>query len=175
MKRISELLEFRPRSGPKCRERVATRFAITGRGFFGFGFAPSSGQISWTTFGNQPAAADLTLLPQSLLGKAVNYCQSRWKELTVFIGSDCGHILIDNNPVERSIRPTKLGLRNWLFVGHPNAGDHPAVIYSLIATCKLLGVDPWAYFNWALPNLAAATNRSAGEFTPLRFISRNHQ
>ena len=115
------------------------------------------------------AASDPSILPQSLLGKAVHYCQGRWPELTLFTGPGWGHLLIDNNPVERAIRPAKLGLRNWLFVGHPSAGDHPAIIYSLIATCKLLGVDPWAYFEWALRGLAAATNRSAAEFTPFRF------
>jgi hypothetical protein len=80
-------------------------------------------------------------------------------------------VLIDNNPVEGSLRPTKLGLRNWIFVGHPDAGDHPAVTHSLKATCKLPGVDPWAYLHWALRGLAAANNRSANEHTPFRFAT----
>ena len=97
------------------------------------------------------ASTDLTILPQSDLAKAVNYCLVRWSELCLFADPGYGYVQIDNNPIERQIRPTKLGLRNWLFIGHPDAGDNPAVIYSIIGTCKLLKIDPWAYLNWALP------------------------
>jgi hypothetical protein len=118
------------------------------------------------------ASIDLSILPQSILGKAIAYCLPRWSELSLFAEPGYGHVLIDNNPTERQIRLTKLGLKNWLFVGHPDAGDNPAVLYSIIGTCKLLKVDPWAYFNWALPNLAAATNKTAANFTPQRFHPR---
>jgi transposase len=118
------------------------------------------------------AADDLSILPQSVLGKAIAYCLPRWNALSLYAEPGYGHVLIDNNPTERQIRPTKLGLRNWLFVGHPDAGNNPAVLYSIIGTCKLLQVDPWAYFNWALPGLAAATNQTAPNFTPQRFAAR---
>jgi len=116
-------------------------------------------------------SADPTVLPQSDLAQAVNYCLARWAELSLFAEPGYGHVQIDNNPIERQIRPTKLGLRNWLFIGHPDAGDNPAVIYSVIGTCKLNKIDPWAYLNWALPALAAATNRNAVDFTPQRFAA----
>jgi len=118
------------------------------------------------------AATDPAVLPQSGLGKAVSYALARWPELTRFAEPGYGHLLIDNNPTERQIRPTKLGLKNWLFIGHPDAGDRPAVIYSVLATCKLWGVDPWAYLNWALPGLAAATNHTQAQFTPDKFPGR---
>lgn len=101
--------------------------------------------------------------------QAISYSLSRWPELTRFAEPGYGHILIDNNPTERQIRPSKLGLKNWLFVGHPDAGDRPAVLYSVFGTCKLIGVDPWAYLNWALPGLAAASNQTQALFTPDRF------
>ena len=115
------------------------------------------------------AAADPAVLPQSGLGKALSYALARWPELTRFADPGYGHLLIDNNPTERQIRPSKLGLKNWIFVGHPDAGDRPAVLYSVLGTCKLLGVDPWAYLNWALPGLAAATNHTQALFTPDKF------
>lgn len=115
--------------------------------------------------------ADPAVLPQSDLAQAAQYCLARWSELILFAEPAYGHLQIDNNPIERQIRPTKLGLKNWLFVGHPDAGDNPAVIYSVIATCKLLKIDPWAYLNWALPALAAATNRNAADFTPQHFVA----
>lgn len=69
------------------------------------------------------------------------------------------------------MRPTKLGARNWMFIGHPDAGWRSAVINSVLGTCKLLRVDPWAYLTWALPNLAAATNHNAACFTPHAFAA----
>jgi len=118
------------------------------------------------------ASSDSAILAQSALGKAVSYCLNRWSELSLFADPAYGHVLIDNNPIERQIRPTKLGLKNWLFIGHPDAGQNPAVLYSIIGTCKLLKVDPWAYFTWALPKLAAATNLTAGQFTPKAFLAQ---
>lgn len=117
------------------------------------------------------AASDPAVLGQSALGKAVSYCLNRWSELSLFADPTYGHVLIDNNPIERQIRPTKLGLKNWLFIGHPDAGQNPAVLYSIIGSCKLLKVDPWRYFTWALPKLAAATNLTAGQFTPKAFLA----
>jgi transposase len=117
-------------------------------------------------------SADPAVLPKSGLGKAIHYTLARWPELTRFAEPGYGHLLIDNNPTERQIRPTKLGLKNWTFVGHPDAGDRPAVLYSVLGTCKLLCVDPWAYLNWALPGLAAASNHTQALFTPDRFPGR---
>ena len=80
-------------------------------------------------------------------------------------------MLIDSNAVENCIRPSAVGKKNFLFVGHPDAGWRSAVLYSILGTCKLQGVNPWRYLTWALPRLAAATNHTAGEFTPQRFAA----
>jgi hypothetical protein len=77
-----------------------------------------------------------------------------------------GHVNIDNNPIEGTFRPTKVGLRNYLFIGHPAAGWRSAVVYSVVATCKLLGVNPENYLTWVLPKLAAATNKTATGLLP---------
>ena len=63
----------------------------------------------------------------------------------------------------------KVGLRNWLFIGHPAAGWRSAVIYSVVGTCRLLGVNPEAYISWVLPLLAAATNKTAQNLLPHDF------
>jgi len=57
-------------------------------------------------------------------------------------------------------------LRNYLFIGHPAAGWRSAVVYSVVATCKLLGVNPENYIAWVLPKLAAATNKTATGLLP---------
>jgi len=41
---------------------------------------------------------------------------------------------IDNNLIENAIRPSALGKKNWLFIGHPEAGQRSAILYSLLAS-----------------------------------------
>ena len=115
------------------------------------------------------AANDPSILAQSALGKAVHYALARWTELTCFAQPGHGHVHIDSNVVENSIRPSAVGKKNFLFVGHPDAGWRSAVLYSILGTCKLHGVNEWSYLTWALPKLAAATNQTAHLFTPQRF------
>lgn len=119
------------------------------------------------------AADDPTILPKSALHKAVRYCLERWEALTRFAQPGFGHVQIDSNAVERAIRPSAIGKKNFLFVGHPDAGWRSAVVYSVLGTCSLLSVNPWEYLTWALPRLAAATNKTAHEFTPQRFLQRS--
>ncbi|HWA87275.1 MAG TPA: transposase domain-containing protein, partial [Opitutus sp.] len=59
--------------------------------------------------------------------------------------------------VENAIRPSKLGAKNWLFVGHPDAGDRAAVLYSLIVSAQRHGHDPHAYLKDVLTRLPAMT------------------
>ena len=60
---------------------------------------------------------------------------------------------IDNNAAERAVRPSKLGMKNWLFIGHPKAGQRTAIIYTIIENCKTHGVDPQAYLQDVLERL----------------------
>ena len=92
-----------------------------------------------------------------------------WPNLARYAKVDCDHICIDQNPIERCFRPTKVGLRNYLFIGHPSAGWRSAVVYSVVGTCRLIGVNPEAYIRWVLPKLAAATNRTTDGLLPHDF------
>jgi hypothetical protein len=67
-------------------------------------------------------------LPQGLLGQAMDYALKRWDALNRFV--DDGVLEIDTNLLENSIRPSALGKKNWLFVGHLEAGERSAVIYT---------------------------------------------
>ena len=87
--------------------------------------------------------------------KAVTYALKRWPGLVRYAKTGNGRILIDQNGIERCFRPSKINLRNHLFVGHPDHGWVHAVIYSVTGSCRLLGVNPEAYLNWVLPELAA--------------------
>jgi transposase len=80
---------------------------------------------------------------KSKLAEAIRYALSRWAGLSLFL--DDGHIEIDSNTVERSIRPLALTRKNALFAGSDGGAEHWAVLASLIETCKLIGVEPQAY------------------------------
>jgi len=73
---------------------------------------------------------------------------------------------IDNNPCERSIRPTVVGKKNWWFIGEAHAGNRSAIAYMLIECCRRRGIDPFAYLKDVLTRLPAATNWTIGELTP---------
>ncbi len=83
------------------------------------------------------------VLPKSPIGVAITYARNQWKALCRFL--DDGRLEIDNNRAERALRAIAVGRKNWLFLGNDEGGRRAAIIYSLIATCKDHGVDPWAY------------------------------
>jgi len=86
----------------------------------------------------------LSLISQKTkLAEAIRYALSRWAGLCLFL--EDGRIEIDNNAVERAIRPLALNRKNALFAGSDGGAEHWAVIASLIETCKLLGVEPHGY------------------------------
>ena len=103
-------------------------------------------------------------LPQGLLGQAIDYTLKRWEALTRFIEDET--LEIDNNLIENAIRPSALGKRNWLFVGHPEAGEHSAVIYTLLGSCRRYGINPFDYLKDLFTRLPAAKITQIREFTP---------
>ena len=110
-------------------------------------------------------------LPQSRLGKAAAYALARWETLIRYAEPGMGHVLIDQNSVERGSRPTKLGAKNWMYIGHPNAGWRSAVIYSITGTCRLLKINPTDYLTWVLPRLAAATSGQVDGLLPHNYAA----
>jgi transposase len=85
------------------------------------------------------------------LAEAINYALSRWEGLTRFL--DDGRIELDNNTVERSIRPITLNRKNALFAGSDSGAEHWATIASLIETCKLNEIDPLSYLTDVLTRI----------------------
>ena len=102
-------------------------------------------------------------LPRSQLGQACAYLLGHWAPLTAHL--EHGRTQLDTNAVENAIRPSKLGAKNWLFVGHPDAGDRAAVIYSLLISAQRRGHDPHAYLKDVLTRLPAMTNQD--DLSPL--------
>jgi transposase len=82
-------------------------------------------------------------LPKSAIGAAIAYTLTLWPRLIRYI--DQGRFHIDNNLIENSIRPVALGRKNYLFAGSHEAAQQAAVIYSLVGTCKINNIEPFAY------------------------------
>ncbi len=85
----------------------------------------------------------LRLLPQSVISKAFGYALNQWDALVRY--AEIGEAEIDNNAMERRMRGPVMGRRNYLFVGSEAGGRWAAVIYSLVESCRLNGVEPYAY------------------------------
>jgi len=85
----------------------------------------------------------LRVLPKSPIGEAVRYAAHQWQALVRYV--DIGEAEIDNNGIERLLRGVALGRKNYLHFASEGGGAAGAVAYSLIESCKLAGVEPWAY------------------------------
>lgn len=92
----------------------------------------------------------LDVLPNSLLGKAVNYSYTQRKYIERYLLD--GRLEISNNRAERSIKPFVIGRKNWLFANTSNGAKASAIYYSLIESAKENGLNPFEYLSWVFTN-----------------------
>ncbi len=85
------------------------------------------------------------------LAEAIRYALERWPALCRFL--DDGRIELDNNPVERAIRPVALGRKSHFFAGSDGGAERWATVCSLIATARLNDVEPFAYLRDVLQRM----------------------
>jgi len=111
--------------------------------------------------------------PTSAMGSAIAYTLSLWPQLLRF--RDDGRLEIDNNLVENAVRPTALGKKNWMFIGHPEAGDRSAILYTLLENCKRQGLNPREYLHDVLSRLPAMTNQQTQSLTPTNWLAARHK
>jgi transposase len=104
------------------------------------------------------------VLPKSPMGQAIAYTLSNWEALMRY--SDDGDLEIDNNGAERSLRPVAVGRKNWMFYGSDNGGRTAAILSSLIATCKRLRIDPFAYLRDLFQRIGAHPQQRLDELLP---------
>ncbi len=103
-----------------------------------------------------------TVLPASLLGKALHYLAGQWPKLQRYVEN--GRYAIDNNVCENAIRPFVVGRRNWLFADTVAGANASANLYSLLQTCLVNGIDGYRYLRallTALPNATTADDYEA--------------
>jgi transposase len=115
-------------------------------------------------------AARSSQLPHGPLGSALTYAINQWDKFIVCLEN--GRLEVDNNLAENKVRPAKLGARNWMFFGNAEAGANNALFYTLMANCKIQGLDPEMYLTEVLKRLPHdATPEQAAELTPARFAA----
>jgi len=112
----------------------------------------------------QTIRADPRVLPQSTLGKAARYLVNEYTALVGYLRD--GRFEIDSNLVENDVRPSAVGKRRWLFIGHPDAGWRSAVIYTIIQSCRRYGINPQEYLTDVLQRLPSMTNNQVRELLP---------
>jgi transposase len=103
-------------------------------------------------------------LPKSPIGKALAYSIERWDKLCIYTTN--GILNIDNNPVENSIRPVAIGRKNYLFCGSHEAAKRTAMLYSLLGTCKMHGVNPFDWFKDILERIPSFPIKNIKELLP---------
>ena len=107
------------------------------------------------------------VLDGTKIAEAIDYSLNAWKALTLHL--DDGAVAIDNNLIERQIKPWKLGAKNWMFVGSELAGQRAATVMSLVQSAKLNGLDPWAYLRDVLARIHSHPNHRLEELLPHRW------
>lgn len=103
-------------------------------------------------------------LPQSHLGKAIQYCLNQWTPLNAFLLD--GRLEIDNNRSERSIKPFVISRRDFLFCITPRGARASAVTFSLTESAKENDLKPFEYLEYLLKELPNASTDDLDKFMP---------
>jgi transposase len=101
------------------------------------------------------------------IAAAIDYSLNSWTALTRHL--EDGAVPIDNNFIERQIKPWAMGRKAWLFCGSELAGQRAAIVMSLVQSAKLNGHDPWAYLRDVLERLPGHPNSRIEELLPHRW------
>lgn len=109
-------------------------------------------------------ATALVVLPKAPIADAVGYVRNQWDALTRFV--EDARLKLDNNAAERQLRRVAVGRKNWLFAGSEEGAERACVLYSLLATCKLHGVNPFDYLRDVLVRVGSHPARDVLALSP---------
>jgi transposase len=108
------------------------------------------------------------LSAKSPMALAIGYSLSHWRALTRFV--DDGRMEAHNNIAERSLRGIAIGRKNYLHLGSDAGGERAAIVYTLLGTAKLHGIDPYAYLHQVLGCIADHPINRIDELLPWRLF-----
>jgi len=109
-------------------------------------------------------AESLVVLPKAPIAEALGYARNQWGALTRFV--DDARLKLDNNDAERQLRRVAVGRKNWLFAGSEEGAERACVLYSLVASCKLHGVNPFEYLRDVLVRVGEHPARDVLALSP---------
>jgi hypothetical protein len=109
------------------------------------------------------------VLPQSTLGKAIDYALGRWETLETFLKDPS--LPLTNNISERAMRGVVLGRNNYLFFGSEKAAGQGAVFYSLLHSCVCLGINPEEYLQDIAPRIGDQMKSRLLDLTPAGWLA----
>ena len=109
--------------------------------------------------------------PKSRMAKAIGYARGQWLSIERYL--DVAEACIDNNSSEQAIKPIVIGRKNWMFAGSVAGGERAATLYSLIVSCKRLGIDPYKYLHDVIARVSNHPNKRIGELTPRAWAALN--
>jgi transposase len=105
-----------------------------------------------------------SVAPKSPMGEAIGYARFQWIALTRYL--EDGILAIDNNAAERALRRVAVGRKNWLFAGSDAGGRRAAIVYSLVASCARLKINPYDYLRDVLEQLPTCLPGALADLTP---------
>jgi transposase len=92
------------------------------------------------------------LSAKNALARAIQYALARWEALMRYVGD--GRLAIDNNPAERALRTIAVTRKNFLFLGSEVGGERAAILYTVLESARLNGLDPEGYLADVIARLA---------------------
>lgn len=111
------------------------------------------------------------VLPKSPLGKAISYALKNWQALNRY--TEAAWLSIDNNLSERQIKQLVIGRKNWMFAGSEQGARNAAILFSVVVSCKLAGVDPFAYLKDVLTRISTHPADRIHELIPAEWKKRS--
>jgi hypothetical protein len=122
-----------------------------------------------TSFGQWLEGVREQVLPKSPIASAITYATNQGQALNRY--TEAGFLAIDNNASERINKIIAISRRNGLFVGSPQGGETAAVLFSVTATCRRLGMDAFAYPREVLARLPTQGSEQLDELLPNRWLA----
>ncbi|QNJ35646.1 IS66 family transposase [Xenorhabdus nematophila] len=112
-----------------------------------------------------------TLSRHSETAKAFAYMLKLWDSLNEYCRN--GWVEIDNNIAENALRCVAVGRKNGLFAGSDSGGERAAILYSLIGSCRLNGVEPEAWLRYTISHIADWPSNKVHELLPWKLNLTN--
>lgn len=115
----------------------------------------------------------IVMIPKCRIRQAIDYTLNHWDKIIRFL--ERGDLPIDNGVTERVIRDLAIGRKNWIQVMSDAGGKWTAILYSIIATCKLNGINPEEYLRDVLMLISIRDkDASVADLTPIEWFKKRN-